>query len=68
MENGNWNVVGNNEVRIKFTVPVKARKKWWEFWKKDEAQIAVKELMSKFKEQVETTEGDYFLPVDNSKQ
>lgn len=68
MENENWNVVGNNEVRIKFTVPVKARKKWWEFWKKDEAQIAFKELMSKFKEQVETTEVDYFLPVDNSKQ
>ncbi len=23
---------------VLFTVPVKARKKWWEFWKKDESQ------------------------------
>ena len=68
MEIGNWNVIGNNEVRIKFTVPVKARKKWWEFWKKDESKIAVKELISKFKEDTNMQDGDYFLPVDNSKQ
>lgn len=66
MENINYNTVGNNDVRIKFTVPVKARKKWWEFWKKDEAQIAIKELMSKFKDDINMPDGDYFLPVDDS--
>jgi len=61
-KSSHWNVVENNEpqallpkpcVRIRFTVPVKDRKKWWEFWKKDESQIAIKaikELTSKFKE------------------
>jgi hypothetical protein len=35
VENINWNVVGNNEVHVKFTMPIKARKNWWEFWKKE---------------------------------
>jgi hypothetical protein len=46
---------------MKFTIPVKPRKKWWEFWKKDESKQAVKDLMSKFKEPVDF-DGEYFLP------
>ena len=34
MEDINWNIIGDNKVRMKFTIPVKPRKKWWEFWKR----------------------------------
>ncbi len=51
---------------MKFTIPVKPHKKWWEFWKKDESKQAVKDLMSKFKETVDF-DGEYFLP-DKPKQ
>ena len=66
MEDINWNIVGDNKVRMKFTIPVKSHKKWWEFWKKDESKQAVKDLMSKFKEPVDL-DGEYFLP-DKPKQ
>jgi hypothetical protein len=66
MENKYWNIVGNNKVHVKFTVPLKARKKWWEFWKKDEPQIGLKELMSKMNDDVNMVEGEYFLPLDNT--
>jgi hypothetical protein len=61
MEDINWNIMGDNKVRMKFTIPVKSRKKWWEFWKKDESKQAVKDLMSKFKEPIDF-DGEYFLP------
>ena len=61
MEDINWNIMGENKVRMKFTIPVKSSKKWWEFWKKDESKQAVKDLMSKFKEPVDF-DGEYFLP------
>jgi hypothetical protein len=66
MEDINWNIIGDNKVRMKFTIPIKPRKKWWEFWKKDESKQAVKNLMSKFKEPVDF-DGEYFLP-DKPKQ
>ncbi len=65
MEDINWNIIGDNKVRMKFTIPVKPRKKWWEFWKKDETKQAVKDLMSKFKPV--DFDGEYFLP-DKPKQ
>ena len=61
MEDINWNIIGDNKVRMKFTIPIKPRKKWWEFWKKDESKQAVKDLMSKFKEPVDF-DGECFLP------
>jgi hypothetical protein len=42
MKNINWNIVGDNKVCVKFTIPIKARKKWWQFWKKDEAKQILK--------------------------
>jgi len=52
MEDINWNIMGDNKVRMKFMIPVKTRKKWCGFWKKDDSKQAVKDLMSKFKEPV----------------
>ena len=31
-ESINWNVVGDNKTKIKFSVPI-TEKKWWQFWK-----------------------------------
>jgi hypothetical protein len=45
MEDINWNIVGDNKVHMKFTIPINPRKKWWEFWKKDEPKQAVKEKL-----------------------
>ena len=53
MEEINWNIVGNNKVHMKFTIPVKLRKKWWEFWKRNEGKQTVKDLISKFKEPID---------------
>ena len=66
MEDINWNIIGGNKVRMKFTIPIKPRKKWWEFWKRDESKQAVKDLVCKFKEPVDF-DGEYFLP-DKPKQ
>lgn len=66
MENIIWNTVGDNRIRIKFTIPVKPPKKWWEFWKKDESKQLVKDLMSKFKDPV-NSDIEYFLS-DKPKQ
>jgi hypothetical protein len=61
MEDINWNIIGDNKVRMKFIIPIKPRKKWWEFWKKDESKQAVNDLIIRFKEPVDF-EGEYFLP------
>jgi hypothetical protein len=56
----NWNI-GDNKFRMKFTIPVKGRKKWWEFWKKSESKQRLKDLVSKLKEPVDF-DREYFLP------
>ncbi|MFA5067735.1 MAG: hypothetical protein WC466_06860 [Candidatus Izemoplasmatales bacterium] len=60
MEEINWNVVGNNEIRRKFVIPVGSNKKWWQFWKKDkykEAQKSINKFLS------EKCNEDFFIPV-----
>ena len=60
MEEINWNVVGNNEIRRKFVIPVGSNKKWWQFWKKDKSKEALKNI-NKFLS--EKCDGDFFIPV-----
>lgn len=71
--NVDYNIMSDNidnSVKMKFVIPIGSRKKWWQFWKEDEAikaEKSIKEFMYKFKEDV-NFDGDYILPVDNSKQ
>lgn len=37
----------------KFTIPIPRRKRWWEFWKKDDRKKALAELMMRYKERIE---------------
>ena len=54
----------NTEIR-KFIIPVGNRrsKYWWEFWKTKESngEIAIKELMSKYSEEIDYS--NFFLPI-----
>lgn len=61
MEEINWNVVGNNEIRRKFVIPVGNNKKWWQFWKKDKGKEALKNLNKFFNEKCD---GDFFIPTN----
>jgi len=54
-------IIGDNKFRMKFTIPVKGCKKWWEFWKKSESKQRLKDLVSKLKEPVDF-DREYFLP------
>lgn len=36
-------------MRMRFTIPVGRRKRWWEFWKKDVGKKALAELMIRYK-------------------
>ena len=39
-----WNKLGPEYRRV-FKIPVGRRKRWWEFWKKDDGKKAIEELM-----------------------
>lgn len=54
-----WTKVGNNQIRMKFFIPIGgSNKKWWQFWKKKsgvtlkEAEKTIADLMTKYKEDV----------------
>lgn len=51
MENINWNKMGPGYKR-KFIVPLKKRKRWWEFWKKDEGEKAIENLFNLYREEI----------------
>jgi hypothetical protein len=29
----NWDIMGDNRIRMKFIIPLETDKKWWQFWK-----------------------------------
>ena len=60
-----WEKLGPHYKR-KFIIPVGRRKRWWEFWKKDESKKAIEELMSKYKQELILGEdGDIFIPLND---
>jgi hypothetical protein len=62
-----WEKLGPHYKR-KFIIPVGRRKRWWEFWKKDESKKAIEELMSQYKQELILGEdGDIFIPSNDSK-
>lgn len=54
-----------NNTRIKFTIPITPRKKWWQFWKKDESKIAIRKLMSDYDQDIILPDEDIILPENN---
>ena len=50
----NWNIVGDDNYKITFKVPVgNPKKKWWQFWKKDkidEPDMSI--FIEKYKEEI----------------
>ena len=59
MENINWNIIGDDNIKRKFIIPIKSKKKWWQFWKEDEsikAKKSLDDLMSMYKEDIKLPE------------
>ena len=52
-----------DRVRVKFVIPIKGKKKWWQFWKEDDSEKAIADLIAKCKEDIP---GDFFLPAKNT--
>lgn len=49
-----WNTKHKDDIKIKFIVPIKRDKRWWEFWKKSPEKIImiliiIKIMMAFFK-------------------
>jgi hypothetical protein len=62
-----WNKLGPEYRRV-FKIPVGSRKRWWEFWKKDDGKKAIEELMKQYKQELILGEdGDIFIPTNDSK-
>lgn len=70
-----WNKIGPHH-RIKFIIPVGgSKKKWWQFWKKEDGMSAkeqLAELIADYKKDIKldstgemtiVSNQDYFLPV-----
>jgi hypothetical protein len=55
-----WGLL-KDDYRLVFIIPVKPRKKWWEFWKKDpsiEAINSLKRTMEMYKEEIKIGEDE----------
>jgi hypothetical protein len=62
-----WNKLGPEYRRV-FKIPVGSRKRWWEFWKKDDGKKAIEELMKQYKQELILGEdSDIFIPTNDSK-
>ena len=64
MEDINWNIMGDNKIPIKFTIPIKPRKKWWQFWKDESKEVRYK---IKATDILDGVDGEYFFQ-DKPKQ
>jgi hypothetical protein len=42
----------SDSYRIRLSIPIKARKKWWQFWKKNES-ADLKKTIDRYKEKIE---------------
>jgi len=60
--------IHKNEIKMVFKVPV-GKKRWYEFWKKNNTEKIIIELMNRYKEEVNFDEssGEIFIPVKDSK-
>ncbi len=53
------------EYRRVFKIPVGRRKRWCEFWKKDDIEKTIEEIMNQYKQElILGEEGDIFIPTD----
>ena len=41
---------GDETPRIKYIIPIKSKKKWWQFWKKSEDPVG--KLMNDYKQEI----------------
>ncbi len=60
-----WNKLGLEYRRVVFKIPVGRRKKWWEFWKKDDGKKAIKECVKQYKQELIMGDGDIFIPTND---
>jgi len=69
-----WTKVGNNQIKMKFIIPISnSNKKWWQFWKKSgttakEAEKAIADLMAKYKEDVKWDDETGEVSINGDKQ
>lgn len=49
--------------KVVYKIPVKGKKRWWEFWKKDHAEETLKEMMESYDQKIEPWISDFELPV-----
>ena len=63
-----WNTKHKDEIKMVFKVLV-GEKRWYEFWKKNNTEKIIIELMDRYKEVVNFDEnsGEIFIPVKDSK-
>lgn len=63
-----WYTKHKDEIKMVFKVPV-GKKRWYEFWKKNNTEKTIIELMDRYKEEVNFDEntGEIFIPVKDSK-
>lgn len=69
-----WKKVGNDEVRIKFVIPVgNPNRKWWQFWKKKnitpkKAQEEISKLISDYKEDINWDDESGTISINGDKK
>lgn len=63
-----WNTKHKDKIKVVFKVPV-GEKRWYEFWKKNNTEKIIIELMDRYKEDVIFDENScgIFIPVKDSK-
>ena len=63
-----WNTKHKDEIKLVFKVPV-GKKRWYEFWKKNNTEKTIIELIDRYKEDVNFDENfhEIFIPVKDSK-
>ena len=60
-------VLSKNPLRMRYTVPVKGLRKWWQFWKDNTTNKQVEEFKKGLKrELINPITGEIYLPIRNN--
>jgi hypothetical protein len=54
-----------SDQRLKFLIPIKRKKRWFEFWKKDESKEILIKVLNNYKGELDF-EKDYFIPTNEN--